>query len=221
MYKLIVVLICGLAFTPVYAVPLTIVNVSPPSINCIFDPSCRVVVTDTRDTIRLPTAGTNFLQSRTFRGQPGSQENGFYAYEYRIDLSNAYGITYIPCISSLTIEIGPVVSILDYNGDGIAGDQVYVVTGGGIGSIGLASADLVGNKITFTFSPPVCAGGRPGSGQSTFLFGLVSTQPPTPVTATVKESVGPVHNVQARAPLRQLVYVVSHLGPSGGGPTVS
>ena len=80
------------------------------------------------------------------------------------------------------------------------GDQVYVVTTGGLGSIGLASAEKDNDKITFTFSSPVCAGGSPGTGQSTFFFGLVSTQPPGPVTATVKETTGPVHDVQARAP---------------------
>jgi hypothetical protein len=177
---------------------LKVVNVSAPSINCIFDPSCTVTVTDTSDTIPIPAGGTNFLQSRTFVGKPGSPADGLYAYEYRIDLRNAMGITYIPCISSMKIEFGPVVSTLDFNGDGDA-DQVYVVTSGGLGSIGLASADKVGNEITFNFSPSVCAGGSPGTGQSTFFFGLVSTQPQKSVTATVKETTGTTYNVQARA----------------------
>jgi hypothetical protein len=131
---------------------------------------------------------------------PGAPANGLYAYEYRIDLRNAIGITYIPCISSMTIEFGPVVSTLDYDGDGVTGDQVYVVTSGGLGSVGLASAEKDGDDVTFGFSPPVCAGGHPGGGQSTFFFGLVSTQPSKPVTATVKETTGSVHEVQARAP---------------------
>ncbi len=180
--------------------PLKVVNVGAPAINCVFDPSCTVTVTDTTDTIPIPTGGTNFLQSRTFIGIPGAPANGLYAYEYRIDLRNALGITYIPCISSMTIEFGPVVSTLDYDGDGVTGDQVYVVTSGGLGSIGLASAEKEDNTITFTFSAPVCAGGHPGGGQSTFFFGLVSTQLPRPVISTVKETTGTVHNVQARAP---------------------
>jgi hypothetical protein len=105
------------------------------AINCVFDPSCTVTVTDTTAPIPIPAGGTNFLQSRTFMGKPGAPANGLYAYEYRIDLRNAVGITYIPCLSSMTIEFGPVVSALDYNGDGEA-DQVCVITSGGLGSIG-------------------------------------------------------------------------------------
>lgn len=179
--------------------PLKVVNVGAPAINCVFDPSCTVTVTDTTAPIPIPAGGTNFLQSRTFVGTPGAPANGLYAYEYRIDLRNAVGITYIPCLSSMTIEFGTVVSAMDYNGDGEA-DQVYVITSGGLGSIGLASAEKEDNTITFTFIAPVCAGGYPGGGQSTYFFGLVSTQPPRPVTATVKETTGPVHNVPARTP---------------------
>jgi len=199
MSKFIVVLFFVLAFTTSCIIPLKVVNVGAPSINCVFDPSCTVTVTDTTDTIPIPAGGTNFLQSRTFVGKPGSPANGLYAYEYRIDLRNAIGITYIPCISSMTIEFGPVVSTLDYDGDGVA-DQLYVVTSGGLGSIGLASAEKDGNNITFNFSPSVCAGGSPGTGQSTFFFGLVSTQSPRNVTATVRETTGSVYDVDARAP---------------------
>jgi hypothetical protein len=200
MSKLTVVLIFILAFTTSCITPLKVVNVGAPSINCVFDPSCTVTVTDTTDTIPIPAGGTNFLQSRTFVGKPGSPANGLYAYEYRIDLRNAIGITYIPCISSMKIEFGPVVSTLDYDSDGVTGDQVYVVTSGGLGSVGLASAEKDGDDVTFNFSLPVCAGGHPGDGQSTFFFGLVSTQPPRSITATVKETTGTVYDVQARAP---------------------
>jgi hypothetical protein len=197
MKKLMILFIIGLVFSA--GCKLKVVNVGAPSINCVFDTSCTVQVTDTTDIIPLPTGGTNFLQSRTFVGKPGAPANGLYAYEYRIDLRNALGTTYIPCISSMKIEFGPVVSTLDYDGDGET-DQVYVVTSGGLGSVGLDSADKVGNEITFTFSPSVCAGGSPGGGQSTFFFGLVSTKPPGPVTATVKETIGTEYTVQARAP---------------------
>lgn len=181
------------------ALPLKVVNVSAPAINCIFDPTCKVTVSDTTDTIPLGTGGTNFLQSRTVTGKPGAPANGLYAYEYRIDLRNAIGITNIPCINSLSLDFGPVVSSLDFDGDGKP-DQVYVVTGGGLGTVGVASADQVGSKITFNFSTPVCAGGSPGAGQSTFFFGLVSKQAPQFVAATVKTSGGATLNVKARAP---------------------
>ena len=191
--------IISLVFITGCITPLKVVNVGAPAINCVFDPSCRVTVTDTTAPIPIPAGGTNFLQSRTFVGQPGAPANGLHAYEYRIDLRNAMGITYIPCISSMTLEFGPVVSTLDYDGDGVA-DQVYVITSGGLGTIGIASAEKDGNTVTFNFSAPVCAGGSPGTGQSSYFFGLVSTQPPMPVTATVKEAIGPVYNVPARAP---------------------
>ena len=199
MSKFTVVLIFVLSFSTSCITPLKVVNVGAPVINCVFDPSCTVTVSDTTDTIPIPAGGTNFLQSRTFVGSPGSPANSLYAHEYRIDLRNAIGITYIPCISSMTIEFGPVVSTLDYDGDGVV-DQVYVVTSGGLGSIGLASVEKDGNNITFNFSPSVCAGGSPGTGQSTFFFGLVSTQSPRNVTATVRETTGSVYDVDARAP---------------------
>lgn len=195
-----VVFICSLAVTACIT-DLKVVNVGAPAVNCIFDPSCRVTVTDTSAPIPIPAGGTNFMQSRTFTGKPGAPADGMYAYEYRIDLRNALGITYIPCISSMTIAFGPVVSTMDYDGDGVTGDQVYVVTSGGLGSVGLASAKQDGGTITFNFSAPVCAGGSPGTGQSSYFFGLVSAQPPGAVTAMVKETVGAVHNVPARAAL--------------------
>jgi hypothetical protein len=94
--KITVVLIFVLVFTTSCITPLKVVNVGAPSINCVFDPLCTVTVTDTTDTIPIPAGGTNFLQSRTFVGKPGAPANGLYAYEYRIDLRNAIGITYIP-----------------------------------------------------------------------------------------------------------------------------
>lgn len=199
MKRLVVVLICSLAFTACIT-PLEVVNVGAPAINCLFDPSCTVTVTDTTAPIPIFAGGTNFLQSRTFMGKAGAPAEGLYAYEYRIDLRHALGITHIPCISSMAIGFGPVVNTLDYDGDGVTGDQVYVITGGGLGSVGLSSAERDGNTVTFNFSASVCAGGSPGSGQSSYFFGLVSTQPPGPVTATVKETTGTVHNVPARAP---------------------
>jgi len=54
--------------------PLTVVEVSAPAINCVFNASCKITVSDTTGNILLPTvgAGTAWLQSRTFAGQPGT-----------------------------------------------------------------------------------------------------------------------------------------------------
>ncbi|MDT4899037.1 MAG: hypothetical protein QOH25_4114 [Acidobacteriota bacterium] len=188
------------AATTAQAIPLPITNVSAPPINCVFDASCTVVVNDTTAPINLPGSGSGFFQSRTFRGLPGSAAAGKYAYLYRVDLRNAVGILSLGCVNSVTINFGPVVSTLDFNGDGATGEQVFVVTGGGIGSVGIASADRVGNNITFTFSSPVCAGSSPGRGQSSFFWGLVSVAPPRFVAASITHTLGPALSVQGRAP---------------------
>jgi hypothetical protein len=193
-------LFTSLAATTARAAPLSVVQVSAPPINCIFDASCTVVVNDTTAPINLPGSGTGFLQSRTFRGLPGSPASGLYAYMYRVDLRNAVGLTNVGCVNSVTINFGAVVSTLDFNKDGTSGDQVFVVATGGVGSVGIASADKVGNNITFTFSSPVCAGGHPGAGQSSFFWGLVSPWQPRFVFASVSNTVGPAQSVQARAP---------------------
>jgi hypothetical protein len=186
--------------TTVQAVPLVVVNVSAPPINCVFDASCTVVVNDTTAPINLPGSGTGFFQSRTFRGLPGSPAAGKYTYLYRVDLRNAVGTLSLGCVNSVTLNFGPVVSTLDFNNDGAPGEQVFVVTGGGIGSVGIASADRVGSNITFTFSSPVCAGNGPGRGQSSFFWGLVSASPPRFVPASITHTLGSALNVQGRAP---------------------
>jgi hypothetical protein len=200
MKKLTLFLLFSLCAATAQAVPLSVVNVSAPPINCVFDASCTVVVNDTTAPINLPGSGSGFFQSRTFRGLPGSPAAGKYAYLYRVDLRNAVGILSLGCVNSVTVNFGPVVSTLDFNGDGAASDQVFVVTGGGIGSVGIASADSVGNNITFTFNSPVCAGSGPGRGQSSFFWGLVSVSPPRFVTASINHNLGPALNVQGRAP---------------------
>jgi hypothetical protein len=101
-----------------------------------------------------------------------------YAYIYRVDLRKADGILNIPCVTSLTINFGDMVQTLDFDGDGKKGDEVFVITRGGVGSIGLASATKKGNNITFNFADNVCASGGPGDGDSTFFFGLAARNRP-------------------------------------------
>ncbi|MFN2491689.1 MAG: hypothetical protein ABR501_02250 [Pyrinomonadaceae bacterium] len=182
-------------------VPLRIVNVGAPAINCVFNPACTNVVNDTTDNVTLSTGGTGFFQSRTFNGKPGSPAAGLFAYEYRLDLRNAVGRTAIACVDWVSLDFGPVVSTLDYNGDRRRGDQVFVITSGGMGTIGIRSAIKLGNKITFRFTSPVCGGGSPGAGKTTFFWGLVAKTGPHFVTAKVHETGGTVHIIQARAPI--------------------
>ncbi len=182
------------------AVPLKIVEVSAPAINCVFDPSCTLTVTDSTANIALAgAAGTAFLQSRTVKSAAVSPAGGRYAYEYRMDLRQAYGITAIPCVKSLSLTFG-FPSTLDYDANGITDEQVFVVTSGGLGSVKPTSADRTGNVITFQFGTPVCAGGSPGNGESTYFFGLAAWGAPHSVTATLKDLTNASYSVAARAP---------------------
>ncbi len=191
-----------LCFTPfvVEAAPLKVVNVSAPAINCVFNAPCTVTVNDSSDNVPLSAGGTGFLQSRTYKGYPGSPADGLYAYEYRLDLRNAVAALNIACIDSMIISFGPVVGTLNYGGTA-APDQVFVVTGGGIGTIGIASAIQTGDNIKFKFASPVCEGGAPGKGDSSFFWGLVSKTPPKFVTAVLHETGGATHTVKARSPM--------------------
>jgi hypothetical protein len=186
---------------PVAAQPLSVVNVGAPAVNCVFNTSCTIGVSDFVDNIPVPgIAGTARLQSRMFTGSAGAPGAGFHGYMYRVNLTDAVGILNIPCVQSLKVTFGPVASF-QYNGAGPL-DQVFVVTAGGVGTIGLASANKTGDDITFTFASPVCAGGSPGSGATTFFFGLASDRPPQAVTATVTQLGGGNLSVAARAPGR-------------------
>ncbi len=177
---------------------LKITKVKSQDISCLFDKSCRVTVHDTSSAIPLPASGTMFLQSRTYQGSKGSEAEGIYAYEYRIDLRDGIGITYIPCITSMRITFTPIHAGLDYDKDG-SPDQIFVVTKGGMGNIAISSAEKKGDTITFTFETPVCVGGQAGKGDSTYFFGLTSPRPPSITKATLKGLQDESYEVEVRS----------------------
>lgn len=195
------------------AAPLDIVTVGAPAINCKFDTDCTITVTDSSDHFTIgPTTGDAFLQSRTWPpGESGTTAEGLYGYEYRLDLRQLAGVTALPCIDQFTIDFGPVVP-LDYNDDG-SSDDVWVVTAGGLGTVAPSSAHKVGDTITFSFNPPVCAGASPGNGESSYFFGVTSTQPPRAVVSQVRDTLGGLTELDARAPERQLRFVVPSWWP--------
>jgi hypothetical protein len=182
------------------AAPLTVVKVAAPDINCVFETDCTIVVTDSVGNIPIPNAtGIARLQSRTFTGQAGAPGAGKTGYEYRLDLTQATAVGDVACVTALNVNFGPVTQ-LQYNKVGPA-DDVFVVTKGGLGTIGLASAVQNRNIITFTFSQPVCAADSSGPGQTTFFFGLASIHTPKAIVATVEApGVFPDLDVKARAP---------------------
>jgi hypothetical protein len=185
------------------ATPLSVVEVSAPDINCVFHAGlpCVITVTDSIGDIPLPATATGkaILQTRTFTGQFGSPGAGKTGYDYRVDLSQVVSTFETPpCVTDLEIDLGAVTK-LQYNKVGPL-DDVFVVTKGGVGKIGLFSVEQHRNIITFTFNQPVCPGLTPGTGASSFFFGLASTHPPKAVVAKVGIPGLLPEDVKARAP---------------------
>lgn len=183
------------------AAPLSFVSVSAPAINCVFNVTCTVTVTDTVDTIVVPPllwSGTGRLQSRTFTGAAGSPAAGKTGYEYRVDMSQAVSDGEVPCVTSIDVDFGPVTK-LQYNKVGPL-DDVFVVTKGGLGNVGLYAVEQNGSVVSFTFNEPVCAGTSPGKGDSSYFFGLTSVNPPKLIIAYANvPGLEPI-DVKARAP---------------------
>ena len=172
------------------------VNVSAPNINCTFSPTCKVTVTD----MSSPIWGGGFLQSRYYRALPGSPAAGKYVYEYRVDLRNSLGTLAIGAITALRVTFGPDV-MFDFNHDGRL-DDVFVVTGGGMGNKGLTSAVRSLSSITFHFAGGgIAQGGSPGHGDSSYFFGIVSVRPKRNITVTAPNTLGPPLVLNAWAPM--------------------
>lgn len=180
---------------------LRIVHVSSPAVNCVFNSDCLLSVTDLARSFAVPAAsGEGMLQSRTTTtaGAAGTPGAGLYPYEYRINLTAVGALTARICVKSLALDFGPI-EPLDYNGDGRSED-VYVVTRGGLGSVAPSSAEQTGRVVTFSFSPAVCPGNRPGAGENSFFFGLASSHPPDSVQAKLVFTDGSDVTTEARAP---------------------
>lgn len=197
---------------------LDIAAVSAPDINCFFDSDCTVTVTDLADTFSLPgAAGLGFLQSRLWpRGEAGTMGAGLHAYLYRIDLRDAAAIVSAACVTTLELDFGPVVP-LDYDSDGSL-EHVFVITGGGLGSVAPTTVERTGSTITFTFFPWVCAGSAPGNGESSFFFGLASPFGPQDVTAELVDNQDFAISVDARVPAysnQPTLRMTPHNGPAG------
>jgi len=172
-------------FIPQVPNALTFVNADAHAVACIFSTTCSVTVSDTTGNIPFPpvVTGTGFLQSRTFTGGAGSPGAGKNVYEYRVDMRQAVSNSEVPCVTDVPIDFGPTARF-SYDGTGTTYD-VYVITSGGIGSVGLYDVGRNGNVIDFIFNQPVCAGPPGGTGMSSYFFGLASVSPPHAVTANV------------------------------------
>ena len=177
---------------------LKIVEVSAPAINCVFNPTCRITVSDTVGNILLPTVlpGTAWLQSRTFKGEPGTPAAGLTGYEYRISLTQASGAA--DCITGFTVNFGPH-KPLPYKD--ASPTDVYVVTGGGLGTISLKSAERFGDAIEFSLKSALCLAGPADVKNTTFFIGLAAEAAPMHVNSQIAV-VGqvPIYAADARVP---------------------
>ena len=195
MKRLLVLILVSIP-TVLFAQPLRVVNVSAPAINCVFNTTCKVTVTD----MSSPIWGGGFLQSRNYRAAAGSPAAGRYVYEYRVDLRNSVGALALGAITSITVNFGPDV-MLDFNHDRRL-DDVFVVTGGGLGNKGLTSAVRLGSSITFNFAGGgIAQGAGPGRGDSSYFFGLVSTKPRRTISVSASNTLGPPLSLSAWAPM--------------------
>jgi hypothetical protein len=197
-FRLLVSATSVFASSSVKAAPLTIAEVGAPAINCIYETSCSVVVSDSIGVIPVPGAAKNgFLQSRTYLGAAGAPAAGRNAYEYRVSMTQAAAVA-APCVAALRINVGPILKFR-YKVDGPLAD-VFVVTSGGLGTIGLASANQIGGVVTFIFARPVCAGAITAASETSYFFGLTAAGAPKPTTAQLQLTGRSLIKLPARAP---------------------
>ncbi len=176
------------------AFALNVVNTSW-TVQCIFSPTCSVTVTDyVADFPVSGGAGTGRLQSRIFQSSDGR-----WVYEYRINMINTAGYTYLPYANQLAIQQWGTLQPYDFNSDGISTDHVFNITSGGVGTKGVTTATIVGVFNYFNLSNPVYAGSYVGGGESSYFFGMVSTQAPVLRTVWVHLDTGWV-SMQGYAP---------------------
>ena len=162
--------------------PQRIITVNAPQINCLFSTNCTVTVNDSTAPITFTNStGSGFLQSRTYQGLPGTPEAGRYAFEYRIDLT---GISGSPSnnIDSLTLDLG---ELIPFTYGGQPSNQVWTVTGGGLGVVGPSAVYSTGTNYIFIFNPPVW------SGTSSYFFGVISQFSPTNFVGRITSFEGP------------------------------
>ena len=106
------------------------------------------------------------------------------------------------CVRSININFGRIVSSLDFDGDNYP-DDAFLLTEG-FGSIVPSSVNWSNGIVTINFDPPICPR------DTSFCVGLVSSNAPTNVVATVRLSNGSTLQIHPPGPRG---------GPGGpGGP---
>jgi hypothetical protein len=157
-------------------VPLFPAQVSGANIDALFGQQAPVPP----ETTAIPLPGINgnaVLHSRVIRAAPGSRAEGRFAYEYRVDLSNATTFVEVSCVLNLSVKFGPIAK-LPYAPGVILRDVYEIKQGVPANQVGFSSATQTGDIVTFTFERPVCASDGGGPGATTFAFGLASVDSP-------------------------------------------
>jgi hypothetical protein len=109
------------------------------------------------------------LQWSQEHGEDGTDGAGLHLYRYRVRLGNTEAVSSLLCIKQLTVDFGDFVP-LDFNSDGSRDDVFYYTDSG---EVAPSAAAKIGNKMIFTFSPPVCPD------KETSFFGLASIAEPS------------------------------------------
>jgi hypothetical protein len=199
MLRFMTIAAAALTSSALAAQPLTVVDVNAPAVNCVFQPSCTITVSDTIGIIALPyivTPGTAWLQSRIYPSAPGTPAFTKTGYVYRISLTEASGTA--ECLMGLVLNFGPVARLPYKNGQMA---DVFVITTGGLGTIGIKSAEKTGDVIDFAFDAPLCLDGGPSIKNTTFFFGLAANGAPKHTDAEIYSSgMPPLYAVDARVP---------------------
>jgi hypothetical protein len=181
----------------VQAAPLTVSNTNFPAVNCVYETDCLIHVgADSEGNFILPhDDGTAFLQSRTFLGLKPAPAGGKGGYMYRVALEGVKGTSAtVNCVTKVEIAFGTIVTEPYPPGSSLK--DMFFVSSGGTGTIGVASATQTGAVVTVVF-----AGGGVCPGQSSDFFGMTSAST-TPVVnvAMVYYSLGGGQGVDDRNP---------------------
>jgi hypothetical protein len=160
-------------------------QLSQANIEALFGQQGSEEVTD------IPLPGINgkaVLQSRIIRAAPGSRAEGRFAYQYRVDLSNATTFVDLSCVTNLSVKFGPIAK-LPYAPNSLR-DVYEIKQGVPANQVGFSSAVQTGDLVTFTFERPICAADGKTPGDTSFAFGLASLDPPDRAVQVLIDAIG-------------------------------
>lgn len=182
---LVVLAVGGFLATSAFAQSLQFVNANYPGIYCRFSPNCNVSPNEQSDSF-TPTnvAAICVLMSRSFSGS-SLDTTGKYGYEYQVTINNNSQTmdTNIVTVNSLTLKFGnPGYFAFATR----ASNQVWLVIAGGPVGLAPGSASVDGNKVRFSFDPPLRLEAPTDQTTNTLVFGMMSDGAPETTTAVLE-----------------------------------